>query len=121
MTIFFELLGIIGSLIVCGSVIPQVIRTYKTKSARDLSMVYLTSLMTGMLLLMVYSIHIRDFVFIFGNTLSILSIGALMGLWKRYRYRGYGVKGIRLYQDVHPIRKGEAPHVPNDHTGEGLR
>jgi MtN3 and saliva related transmembrane protein len=102
MTSLFEILGIAGSLIVCGSVVPQVIRTYKTRSARDLSIVYLTSLMTGMLLLMVYSIHIRDFVFIFGNTLSILSIGTLMELWRRYRYRGYIIKGIRLYQEAYP-------------------
>jgi MtN3 and saliva related transmembrane protein len=106
-SILFELLGVTGSLIVCGSVIPQIIRTYRTKSAHDLSIAYLASLMTGMLMLMVYSIHIRDFVFIFGNILSILSIGTLMGLWKRYRYRGYRTKGIRLYQGVHlwPTRR----------------
>ena len=107
-SILFELLGVTGSLIVCGSVIPQIIRTYRTKSAHDLSIAYLTSLMTGMLMLMAYSIYIGDFVFIFGNVLSILSIGTLMALWKRYRYRGYNrVKGIRLYQGVHlwPTRR----------------
>jgi len=96
---FFEILGITGSIIVCGSVIPQVVRTYRTKSAHDLSFTYLLSLMTGLVMLMVYSVHIRDFVFIFGNVLSILSVGSLMWLWKRYRYRGYyRVKGIRSYQ-----------------------
>ena len=107
-SIFFEILGITGSLIVCGSVIPQIIRTYRTKSAHDLSFTYLFSLMTGLAMLMVYSVHIRDFVFIFGNALSILSVGMLMGLWKRYRYGGYyRVKGIRSYQGVHlwPTRR----------------
>jgi MtN3 and saliva related transmembrane protein len=85
----FELLGVTGSLIVCGSVIPQIVRTYRTKSAHDLSIAYLAILMTGILMLMVYAIYIRDFVFIFGNTLSILSVGILMGLWKRYRYRRF--------------------------------
>ncbi len=103
----FELLGVTGSLIVCGSVIPQIIQTYRTKSAHDLSIAYLSSLMTGLLMLMVYSIHIRDFVFIFGNILSILSIGTLMILWKRYHCRGYRTKGIRSYQEVHlwPTRR----------------
>ena len=103
----FELLGVTGSLIVCSSVIPQIIRTCRTKSAHDLSIVYLTSLMTGMLMLLVYSIHIRDFVFIFGNILSILSVGILMGLWKRYHFRAYRGKGIRLYQggDLWPTRR----------------
>jgi len=82
--IAFEFLGIAGSLIICGSVIPQLIRTYRTKSARDLSITYLMTLMTGIILLTVYSIYVRDLVFIFGNTLSMLSVGILMLLWRRY-------------------------------------
>lgn len=80
----FEFLGIAGSLIICASIIPQVIKTYRTKSARDLSITYLSTLMIGIILLTVYSIHIRDLVFIFGNTLSMLSVSLLMILWKRY-------------------------------------
>ena len=80
----FEFLGITGSLIICASIIPQVIKTYRTKSARDFSITYLTALMTGIILLMIYSLYIRNIVFIFGNTLSMLSVGLLMILWKRY-------------------------------------
>ena len=80
----YEFLGITGSLIICASIIPQVIKTYRTKSARDLSITYLSTLMIGIILLTVYSIHIRDLVFIFGNTLSMLSVSLLMILWKRY-------------------------------------
>jgi MtN3 and saliva related transmembrane protein len=61
-----------------------VIKTYRTKSARDLSITYLLALMTGIILLMIYSIYIGDMVFIFGNTLSMLSVSLLMILWKRY-------------------------------------
>lgn len=87
-------MGITGSLIICGSVIPQVIKTYRTKSARDLSITYLAALMTGLLLLTAYSLYVRDMVFIFGNTLSIISVGTLMFLWKRYCCRIY-VNGFR--------------------------
>jgi MtN3 and saliva related transmembrane protein len=80
----FEFLGIAGSLIICGSVIPQVIKTYRTKSARDLSITYLMTLMAGIILLTIYSVYIRDLVFIFGNILSMLSVGILMILWRRY-------------------------------------
>ena len=86
--IVMEFLGITGSLIICGSVIPQVIKTYRTKSARDLSITYLTTLMIGIVLLTVYSIYISDPVFIFGNVLSLLSVVILIGLWKRYYYNG---------------------------------
>jgi MtN3 and saliva related transmembrane protein len=91
--IVMEFLGITGSLIICGSVIPQVIKTYRTKSARDLSITYLTTLMIGIILLTVYSIYIRDLVFIFGNVLSLLSVVILIGLWKMYYYKGLtGIK-----------------------------
>ena len=82
--IVFEFLGMTGSLIICGSVIPQLMKTYRTKSARDLSITYLMTLMMGIILLTVYSIYIRDLVFIFGNTLSLLSVGILMLLRRRY-------------------------------------
>lgn len=83
----FEILGMIGSLIVCMSIIPQVMKTYRTRSARDLSIVSLSSLMTGLVLMMIYSVHIQDLVFIFGNTLSIVSILILMVLWRHYHFR----------------------------------
>ncbi len=100
MQIVFEFLGITGSLIICGSVIPQVIRTYRTKSARDLSITYLITLMTGIIMLTVYSVYIMDLVFIFGNVLSILSIGILICLWIRYCHSG-------LYARIAIIKKEE--------------
>ena len=91
--IVMEFLGVTGSLIICGSVIPQVIKTYRTKSARDLSITYLTTLMIGIVLLTIYSVYIRDMVFIFGNVLSLLSVVILIGLWRRYYDNGYtGIK-----------------------------
>jgi len=86
--IVMEFLGVTGSLIICGSVIPQVIKTYRTKSARDLSITYLTTLMIGIVMLTIYSFYIRDMVFIFGNVLSLLSVVILIGLWTRYYYNG---------------------------------
>ena len=81
----FEILGTTGSLIMCASAVPQIIKTYRTKSSGDLSIIYLGILMFGMTLLQAYSLYVRDFVFIFGNTLSVLSTGALIALWFRYK------------------------------------
>ncbi len=81
----FEILGTAGSLVICASAIPQVLKTYRVKRSRDLSIVYLTVLMFGMSLLQAYSVYVKDFVFIFGNTLSMLSTGLLITLWFKYR------------------------------------
>jgi MtN3 and saliva related transmembrane protein len=84
-SLIFEILGTAGSLILCASAIPQIVKTYRTKSSGDLSIVYLATLMLGLMLLMVYSIYVRDFVFIFGNTLALSSTGVMILFWFKYR------------------------------------
>jgi len=84
-SLIFEILGTTGSLILCASAIPQIVKTYRTKRSGDLSFMYLATLMFGLMLLMVYSIYVRDFVFIFGNTLALSSTGVMIYFWFKYR------------------------------------
>lgn len=86
-TLIFEFMGTMGSVIVCISSLPQIIKTYRTKRADDFSIIYLTSLMVGMVMITGYSVFVSDPVFIFGNGLSLLSTGLLIVLWFRYRRR----------------------------------
>ena len=79
-----EILGTVGALVICISAVPQVIKTYTTKSSGDLSILYLLMLMLGMVLLQIYSVGVHDFVFIFGNTLSMIMTGLLIIMWFRY-------------------------------------
>ena len=83
----FELMGTAGSMIMCASSIPQIIKTYRTKCADGLSGSYLAILMIGMTLILLYALHVKDVVFIFGNALALLLTGILVGLWFRYRKR----------------------------------
>ena len=82
---FFEILGITGSLIMCVSVVPQIIKTYRTRCSDGLSIYYLIILMTGMSMIMLYALYVKDMVFIFGNGLALLLTGILVVLWYRYR------------------------------------
>jgi len=79
------MIGTIGALVICVSAIPQVIKTYSTKSSGDLSIMYLSILMLGMILLQIYSVSVKDFVFIFGNTLSMIMTGLLIVMWFKYQ------------------------------------
>jgi MtN3 and saliva related transmembrane protein len=87
-SLIFEILGTAGSLILCASAIPQIVKTYRTKSSGDLSFMYLATLMLGLMLLMVYSIYVKDSVFIFGNTLALSSTGVMISFWFKYREMG---------------------------------
>ena len=81
----FEMLGTTGSLIMCASSVPQIMKTYRTKCADSLSGSYLAILMIGMTLILLYALHVKDIVFILGNSLSISLTGILVGMWFRYR------------------------------------
>ena len=83
----FELMGTIGSLIMCASSIPQIWKTYRTKCIDGLSGSYLAILMLGMTLILFYALYVKNIVFIFGNGLSLSLTGTLVGLWYRYRKR----------------------------------
>ncbi|MFH1147099.1 MAG: PQ-loop domain-containing transporter [Pseudomonadota bacterium] len=80
-----RLLSSSGALVLCASALPQIIKTYKTKSAADLSILYLFVLAFGIVLMQTYSIYTGDFVSILGNTLSLMSTVILIVLWFRYR------------------------------------
>ncbi len=81
----FEVMGTAGSMIMCASSVPQIIKTYRTKCADGLSGSYLAILMIGMTLILLYAVHVKDVVFIFGNGVALLLTGILVGLWFRYR------------------------------------
>jgi MtN3 and saliva related transmembrane protein len=51
-----EILGLLGGLLVTVSLLPQVIKSYKTKSTKDISIVYTIILMTGLALWILYAI-----------------------------------------------------------------
>jgi len=79
-----ELVGVTGTLIVCLSIIPQIAKTLRTKRATDISIIYLVTMMSGLVLLTVYSIYKEIPVFIFGNVISMASVGTLIVLKLKY-------------------------------------
>ena len=81
---FFQILGTTGSLIMCASSIPQIMKTYRTKCSDSLSGSYLAILVLGMLLILSYALYRKDTVFIFGNSISLILTGILIVL--RYKY-----------------------------------
>ena len=54
-----EIIGYIAGFLVSIALTPQVIKTWKTKSARDISLVWSIILMTGLSLWVVYAIANR--------------------------------------------------------------
>lgn len=81
----FEIVGTTGSVIMCASSVPQLIKTYRTKCITGLSGTYLAILMIGMSFILSYALYVKNIVFIFGNSLSLTLTGLLVVMWFRYR------------------------------------
>lgn len=68
---FWEIVGVVAGLIVVSGFIPQIIKGYRTKKLEDLSYFMMIFLALGMLLWILYGIHISSFPVIFANIIGV--------------------------------------------------
>ena len=80
-------IGLLAGLLTSGAAIPQVIQTYRTKHARDLSMWQLILLNLGMMLWLAYGISLGDLPLILANIFSIACYTGLIAMKLRYAAR----------------------------------
>ncbi len=73
-----ESLGLIAGALATCSVIPQVVRIYRLKSAREISMVFTTMLLLGLILWMVYGVFLALTPVIIWNSIGIGVTASLM-------------------------------------------
>ena len=65
-----NILATIATILVVGSYIPQMIKGYRTKSMRDISMVFLVIVGAGVLCWIAYGILKKDPIFIAANVIT---------------------------------------------------
>jgi MtN3 and saliva related transmembrane protein len=73
-----EFLGIIAGLLTTGSFIPQVIRVYQIKSAREISLFFTIIFLIGVLVWIVYGIYFGHVPVILWNSLTAVFIFFLL-------------------------------------------
>lgn len=71
-------IGLVAGAITSAAAIPQVVRTYRTRHARDLSIWQPILLVIGMLLWLIYGISLRDLPLILANAFSVLCYALLI-------------------------------------------
>jgi len=67
------------------SFIPQIIKIIKTKSACDVSILTLTQLSIGVSLWIIYGIHLKNFIIIMANVVTLVSLITALGLCFIYK------------------------------------
>ena len=79
-----EILGLVAAVFTTVSFLPQVIRTVKTKSTRDISLGMFFTLCMGLVLWLIYGIFQKDLAIIVANSCTLFL--ALIILVYKFRY-----------------------------------
>jgi len=77
--------GVLAASLTTGCLIPQVLRTHRTKSAGDLSLIYLAAMDAGVILWVVYGVFLDSTPIIVANVASALLVSDLLVLRLRQR------------------------------------
>lgn len=75
-----ESIGYISAIILNTSAIPQIIKTYKTRSANDLSWGFFAALLTGLSLNVTYGALIGHPAIYVGSSISLALYGSIAGM-----------------------------------------
>ncbi|MEN2993933.1 MAG: SemiSWEET transporter [Thermodesulfovibrio sp.] len=81
---FSNIIGIIAGAITTSALIPQVLKIYKTKSAKDISLTMFIFMAVGISLWLLYGFLIKEFPIILANSVSLLLIGLIIIMKMRY-------------------------------------
>lgn len=82
---FWTILGSTAATLTMFSFVPQIIKSFKTKSVKDVSEITLFQSCAGAILWAIYGIHLKDFVIITANVVSLIILIVLLVLYVRYR------------------------------------
>lgn len=81
---FWKLIGLTAAGLTSFAFIPQVLKMYSTKSAKDVSLVTLLQLSLGVSLWIVYGLYIKDLIVIFANITTLITLLIALSLYSRY-------------------------------------
>jgi MtN3 and saliva related transmembrane protein len=82
---YIKILGLLAGTITSITFIPQVVQIWKTKSAKDISVVMLSLLITGVSLWLTYGIIMKDVAIIYTNSMVLLM--SMMMLYFKFRFK----------------------------------
>ena len=82
---YAELLGYIAALCTTVAFVPQVMKTYKSKSAASLSLGMFLFFTSGIILWLIYGIMINEYPIIVANLVTLVLAGMLIYFKLRYK------------------------------------
>ncbi|MGJ5673286.1 MAG: SemiSWEET transporter [Nostochopsis sp.] len=82
---FITILGLVAATLTTFSFLPQLLKTWRTKSAKDVSYIMLISFNIGIFLWLIYGFYLSALPIILANSMTL--IFNLIILWLKIKYR----------------------------------
>jgi MtN3 and saliva related transmembrane protein len=79
------IIGLIAALFTTVSLLPQLIKVYKTKSTKDISTGMFTLFGVGVLLWFVYGVFVNDLPIIVANSLAFIQAAVILFFKAKYK------------------------------------
>jgi MtN3 and saliva related transmembrane protein len=79
------IIGLIAALFTTVSLLPQLIKVYKTKSTKDISTGMFTLFGAGVLLWFVYGVFVNDLPIIVANSLAFIQAAVILFFKAKYK------------------------------------
>ena len=83
----WTIIGVIAALLTMFGFVPQSIKMWKTKSVKDVSGWTLMQFSIGVTLWMLYGLHLKDFIIIGANAISLATLLVALGLYIKLNHR----------------------------------
>ena len=81
---YVEILGLIAAVLTTGAFVPQVYKTWKEKSTKDISLTMYLVLLTGVLLWMVYGLYLGSLPIILANGITAILLFFMLVMKIKY-------------------------------------
>lgn len=78
--------GIVAALLTTFGFVPQIIKMYETKSAKDVSIITLFQFIIGTSLWTIYGIHIGDYIIVIANIITAMTLIIAIILYYYYNH-----------------------------------
>ena len=79
------LLGLCAAVLTTSAFLPQMVKTWQSKSAKDVSYLMLVTFMSGLFLWLVYGIYLKSLPIILANSISFCFNFIILSLKIKYR------------------------------------
>ncbi|TAN63103.1 hypothetical protein EPN16_00330 [bacterium] len=81
---FWQLIGVSAACLTSFAFFPQVIKMYRGKSSKDISLITLVQLSLGVGLWILYGAYLKDLIIVLANSITLLTLLIALFLYRKY-------------------------------------